>query len=83
MILWYALAHVLQNYCKTWASVYQRIMYVHTYVRMYVRIYLPPVGHSQLVVLCMEMWPLFEAIIWKPVVLEGWLIDTVTTIKLE
>ena len=38
-------------------------------------------GHSQLVGLCMEMWPLFEAIIWKLVVLEGWLIDTVTTIK--
>ena len=56
--------------------------YVCTYVRMYVRIYLLPVGHSQLVVLCMEMWPLFEAIIWKPVVLEGWLIDTVTSIKL-
>ena len=42
--------------------------YVCTYVRMYVRNKQLPVGHSQLVGLCMEMWPLFEAIIWKPVV---------------
>ena len=54
----------------------------NTYVRMYVHNKQLPVGHSQLVVLYMEMWPLFEAIIWKPVVLEGWLIDTVITIKL-